>query len=100
HTRSKRDWSSDVCSSDLIFTFGKLTLGHVPDWKGTDIKPIPGVNFPKVNIVERQYAKVYDKFITLGPGVKEIGAKGNTWDASSRSEERRVGKGRTEQKGR
>src|SRR2546428_1838001 len=24
HTRSDRDWSSDVCSSDLIGAFGKL----------------------------------------------------------------------------
>src|SRR5207249_8200898 len=25
HTRSKRDWSSDVCSSDLIFSAGSAT---------------------------------------------------------------------------
>src|SRR5207249_6517162 len=24
HTRSKRDWSSDVCSSDLLFALAKL----------------------------------------------------------------------------
>src|SRR5438067_11275694 len=27
HTRSKRDWSSDVCSSDLIGTWAKVALG-------------------------------------------------------------------------
>src|SRR5699024_11622372 len=33
HTRSKRDWSSDVCSSDLIRktadSFGKMAIGTV-----------------------------------------------------------------------
>src|SRR5699024_11738136 len=28
HTRSKRDWSSDVCSSDLLFDSGHTT--HLP----------------------------------------------------------------------
>src|SRR5699024_12697590 len=33
HTRSKRDWSSDVCSSDL--TFGALLAGrHIWGWRG------------------------------------------------------------------
>src|SRR5437868_15372764 len=27
HTRSKRDWSSDVCSSDLVARLGHLVLG-------------------------------------------------------------------------
>src|SRR5207249_5590391 len=27
HTRSKRDWSSDVCSSDLGLTFGQIATG-------------------------------------------------------------------------
>src|SRR5207249_8052930 len=30
HTRSKRDWSSDVCSSDLR----ARRRGDVPDWRG------------------------------------------------------------------
>src|SRR5699024_11399642 len=29
HTRSKRDWSSDVCSSDLFFTFGSIGMASV-----------------------------------------------------------------------
>src|SRR5690606_40465140 len=28
HTRFSRDWSSDVCSSDLIRTGGPLQFGH------------------------------------------------------------------------
>src|SRR5699024_11606606 len=30
HTRSKRDWSSDVCSSDLIFGISVLSMKRVP----------------------------------------------------------------------
>ncbi|MFG6113875.1 nitrate reductase subunit alpha [Halobacillus sp. MO56] len=58
------------------------TFGHVPDWKAEDSKPVPGVNFPKIQVVEREYSKVYDKFISLGPKIKHsIGAKGMAWDA-------------------
>src|SRR5206468_8670244 len=28
HTRSDRDWSSDVCSSDLLFLSGDLVVGE------------------------------------------------------------------------
>src|SRR5207249_8518799 len=31
HTRSKRDWSSDVCSSDLLFAKPDAGLGHHAD---------------------------------------------------------------------
>src|SRR5207249_843645 len=46
HTRSKRDWSSDVCSSDLVFVgpmvppvSGDTTILDTPEWwmgKGFD----------------------------------------------------------------
>src|SRR5699024_12019402 len=32
HTRSKRDWSSDVCSSDLAQDFEKNLLGALIDY--------------------------------------------------------------------
>src|SRR5699024_11339477 len=35
HTRSKRDWSSDVCSSDLRTKY-MLFFGIVRDYKGLD----------------------------------------------------------------
>src|SRR3712207_422914 len=39
HTRYWRDWSSDVCSSDLwsaMLTLGAAVGGPVTDWFGTD----------------------------------------------------------------
>src|SRR5699024_11596696 len=32
HTRSKRDWSSDVCSSDLVFSLLFLLVQWHPQW--------------------------------------------------------------------
>lgn len=57
--------------------------GKVPDWKyDDDIEPIPGINFPKIQVVERDYSKIYEKYVTLGENVKkEIGAHGVNWQA-------------------
>lgn len=45
--------------------------GQVSDWSKGKEKPVPGKNMPKIHIVERDYASVYDKMIGLGPLVKE-----------------------------
>ncbi|MGC5327574.1 nitrate reductase subunit alpha [Brevibacillus sp. SYSU BS000544] len=56
--------------------------GAIMDWKYGAFEPVPGVNFPRLHIVERDYTKVYDKYISLGPMVKEqIGSKGMGWKA-------------------
>src|SRR5699024_9202789 len=57
--------------------------GKIPDWKYDDeIEPMPGVNFPKIHVVERDYPKIYEKYITLGENVrKQIGAHGVSWQA-------------------
>ena len=43
------------------------------------MKPIPGKTTHKIAIVERDYTKIYDKFISLGPNAKTkgMGAHGN-----------------------
>src|SRR5699024_6851277 len=35
HTRSKRDWSSDVCSSDLIELLNDVPLSFTRTWEGS-----------------------------------------------------------------
>ncbi len=56
--------------------------GRVPDWKNGDFEPVPGVNFPKLQIVDRDYPQVYEKFISLGDNIRsQLGAKGLYWDA-------------------
>lgn len=59
-------------------------FGYIPDWKNTTVEPVPGVNFPRIHVVERDYTKVYDKFIALGTNIREkIGAKGLSWNAKA-----------------
>src|SRR5699024_12062642 len=81
HTRSKRDWSSDVCSSDLLLA-EQLGLGIGADLAafilpvaGGTAKHVIGV-VPKLQVAHIQLlAQLNDRAVSVG-----------------RSEERRVGK--------
>ncbi len=51
--------------------------GHIKDWKYGEVEPIPGKTMPKMVIVERDYSKVYDMYVRLGPKFRDsFGAKG------------------------
>src|SRR5699024_11418358 len=61
HTRSKRDWSSDVCSSDLQ---GLPRLGDDPTAPGIpllggqeQIRQIRPIRFPAQTVVARKHAQ-------------------------------------------
>ncbi|AXI00996.1 nitrate reductase subunit alpha [Sporosarcina sp. PTS2304] len=41
--------------------------GEVHDWSKGEVEAIPGKTMPGMTIVERDYTKIYDKYITLGP---------------------------------
>src|SRR5207249_6055350 len=92
HTRSKRDWSSDVCSSDLLrdprrertMTF---RIGIVDT-------TFSRVNMGQVAMEElRRRAKEADLRRVTVPGVKDLPAAARRFFDEGRSEERRVGKG-------
>src|SRR5699024_12152622 len=72
HTRSKRDWSSDVCSSDLA--------GRGPPGAGARLAPAPG---PVRS--DHRAALVAGLLHVLGE------AAGDREQDAGRSEERRVG---------
>lgn len=56
--------------------------GGVYDWKNGEHEPKPGFNFPSLTVVERDYTKIYDMYIALGPTVKEkLGAHGISFEA-------------------
>src|SRR5207249_6232405 len=82
HTRSKRDWSSDVCSSDLSAA-GKplvLALAHDP-----------------LHVLLRQFQVLEQHALELAAPVWTLGCladpfQGQGQIAFARSEERRVGK--------
>ena len=61
--------------------------GMVRDWQADGTDPVPGVNFPKLVVVERDYAAVADKLAALGPLADSLGAttKGVTFDLADRS---------------
>ncbi|OZU90174.1 nitrate reductase subunit alpha [Virgibacillus indicus] len=75
----------DVITSPLLHDSKdeiQQAYGTIPDWKYGKFEPVPGVNFPKIQVVERDFPKVYEKFISLGDKVKDqIGAKGISWKA-------------------
>src|SRR3989440_1719729 len=79
HTRSDRDWSSDVCSSDLV----DLTTLRAGD--GTDVgRPLP----PRLvaGAADGEVADLHDVELPLFEVARLVGP------VESRSEERRVGK--------
>ncbi len=64
-------------------------FGKVKDWRKGEVKPIPGKTLPKFVIVERDYTRIFDKFISLGPLVenKPIGSHGISWSGKKQYEE-------------
>src|SRR5206468_7059449 len=93
HTRSDRDWSSDVCSSDL--TFG--TQDHnVPTTDRT--KPIADPDSAaQIEMMRRNCRESGVRLFDLGAPeqgiVHVIGPELGLTQPGMRSEERRVGKG-------
>src|SRR5699024_12682200 len=89
HTRSKRDWSSDVCSSDLgLAPLVDILIASFPRLKVEGNSTLPKSAFDATLIKEFEgAARIIVRFIT-GSFVAII--------IKNRSEERRVGKeGRT-----
>src|SRR5207249_7381790 len=76
HTRSKRDWSSDVCSSDL--SVAGLDIRHIP-YKGV-LAVVPDLLGGRVTMM-------FSPLPVVLPLVREGKLR-----AIARSEERRVGK--------
>jgi nitrate reductase alpha subunit len=58
--------------------------GVVADWRDDGVDAVPGVNFPKIVMVERDYPAVAAKLGALGPLADSLGAttKGVTFDLS------------------
>src|SRR5699024_11972345 len=81
HTRSKRDWSSDVCSSDLCFAqrYPEAIREEMPE-----VDAIMGVN---------EYQKLCQAIEEAGAGARPVYTDDDgTFFEYGRSEERRVGK--------
>ena len=70
----------DIVTAPLAHdTADEITQPTVKDWYKGECEAIPGKTMHKIAIVERDYTKLYDKFITLGENIKTngLGAHGN-----------------------
>ncbi|MCH8233934.1 MAG: nitrate reductase subunit alpha [Bacteroidetes bacterium] len=68
-----------VCSPIAHDTPGEISQRKIKDWYKGECEAIPGKTMHKIDIVDRDYTRLYDKFITLGTGIREngLGAHGN-----------------------
>lgn len=57
----------------------EISQSEVKDWYKGECEAIPGKTMHKIAVVERDYTQIYNKFISLGEGVRNngLGAHGN-----------------------
>lgn len=70
----------DVVTSPLSHDSpDEITQPTMKDWYLGECDIIPGKTTQKISVIERDYTKLYDKYITLGPNIKTkgLGAHGN-----------------------
>jgi nitrate reductase alpha subunit len=62
---------------------GEISQPEIKDWSKGECEPIPGKSMHNMVVVERDYKTIYDKFISLGPNVKNgLGAHGNSYQCA------------------
>ncbi|GAB4494632.1 MAG: nitrate reductase subunit alpha [Anaerolineales bacterium] len=54
-------------------TPAEMAQAHIRDWAKGECEPIPGVTMPNFVVVERDYANLGKRFISLGPKVEKEG---------------------------
>ncbi|MFQ5747338.1 MAG: nitrate reductase subunit alpha [Gemmatimonadota bacterium] len=58
----------------------EMAQTSVRDWLNGDGEYVPGKTGPKLMVVERDYARLYERFIAFGPAARAgIGAHGTSW---------------------
>ncbi len=55
----------------------ELAQTQVRDWRAGECEPIPGKTMPHLRVVERDYKNLYNRFISLGPKLRQDGVNGN-----------------------
>ncbi len=57
----------------------EISQTNLKDWSKGECEPIPGKTMQKMVLVERDYTRIYQKYICLGPNIakKGLGAHGN-----------------------
>jgi nitrate reductase alpha subunit len=64
-------------------------FGEVRDWKAGECEAVPGVTMPKFIPVARDYPKVFEQMVSLGPLAKNLGLqwKGVNWNVERQVDE-------------
>ncbi|NUM89167.1 MAG: nitrate reductase subunit alpha, partial [Bdellovibrionales bacterium] len=67
----------------------EITQPTIQDWYKGECEAIPGKTMHKIAVVERDYTKLYEKFISLGENVRKkgLGAHGNHYMAEDAYDE-------------
>src|SRR5690606_40845892 len=93
HTRLSRDWSSDVCSSDLSADMAELT-SHFGTWTfdGQTLRITPGTH-RRVHKVRKVLGELAIPLTAIAGMSYEPGRKTGRVRVRLRSEARRVGRG-------
>jgi len=55
----------------------EMAQAEVRDWGAGECEPVPGVTMPHFRVVERDYANLYNRFISYGPRVRTEGISAN-----------------------
>ncbi len=64
----------DIVTSPISHdTQGEITQETIRDWYQGECEAIPGKTMHNISIVDRDYTKLYEKFISLGENVKKNG---------------------------
>jgi len=65
-------------------TPAELAQSEMKDWTTGECDAIPGKTMPNFVVVERDYVNLYNRFTSLGPGIKTdgIGAHGLSWSVA------------------
>ncbi len=62
-------------------TPGEITQTKIQDWSKNECEPVLGKTMHNIVMVERDYTKIYDKFISLGKNVRNgLSAHGNSYN--------------------
>lgn len=65
---------TDIVNAPLMHdTADEIAQPAMKDWSKGEINPIPGKSMHKLAVVERDYTKIYDKYISFGPLAKNQG---------------------------
>ncbi len=78
-----------VCAPLGHDSAAEISQPRVKDWYLGECEAIPGETMHKISVVDRDYTKLYEKFITLGDRIRTsgVGAHGNHFDVADEYDE-------------